>query len=145
MRAARFHEYAGAENPAIERAPDPRAGPGEIRLYGPGLARRLTGLAPGGVDVVLDTAGSGPLDDLVAIAGDPARVATVADHTGGPRLGAHVVDAENDPGLLAAAADLGRRALRTPRVELAFPLERIADAHAYAERGRTRGKIVVRI
>ncbi|MET9497653.1 NADP-dependent oxidoreductase [Streptomyces sp. NPDC006552] len=113
--------------------------------YGPGLAQRLTALAPHGVDLVLDTAASGSLDDLVAIAGDPKRVATVADHARGQRLGTHVADAVNDSTLLSAAADLGGQGRYTPRIEQTYPLERIADAHAYAERGRTRGKIVVRI
>jgi NADPH:quinone reductase-like Zn-dependent oxidoreductase len=63
--------------------------------YGPGLAQRLSALAPRGVDTALDTAASGSLDDLVAITGDPTRVATVADHAGGQRLGTHVVNAEN--------------------------------------------------
>ncbi|MER7054469.1 NADP-dependent oxidoreductase [Streptomyces sp. NPDC000351] len=113
--------------------------------YGPGLAQRLTTLAPHGVDIVLDTAASGSLDDLVAITGDPKRVATVADHAGGQRLGTHVVNAVNDSTLLSAAAELGRQGRYTPRIEQAYPLERIADAHAHAERGRTRGKIVIRI
>ncbi|MEU2727482.1 NADP-dependent oxidoreductase [Streptomyces griseoviridis] len=113
--------------------------------YGPGLAERLTALAPHGVDLVLDTAASGSLDDLVAIAGDPERVATVADHAGGQRLGTRVANAVNDSALLAAAADLGGQGRYTPRIERTYPLERIADAHAHAERGRTRGKIVIRL
>ncbi len=113
--------------------------------YGPGLAQRLSALVRHGVDVTLDTAASGSLDDLVAITGDPTRVATVADHAGGRRLGTHVVDAENDSTLLSEAAELGRQGRYTPRVEQTYPLERIADAHVQAERGRTRGKIVIRI
>ncbi|THA77360.1 NADP-dependent oxidoreductase [Streptomyces sp. A0642] len=111
--------------------------------YGPGLAQRLSALAPHGIDIALDTAASGSLGDLVAITGDPARVATVADHAAGQRLGTHVVNAENDPTLLSAAAELGGQGLYTPRIEQTYPLERIADAHAHAERGRTRGKIVI--
>nr|WP_280887276.1 NADP-dependent oxidoreductase [Streptomyces sp. LBL] len=111
--------------------------------YGPGLAQRLSALAPHGVDIALDTAASGSLDDLVAITGDPTRVATVADHVGGQRLGTHVVNAENDSTLLSAAAELGRQGRYTPRIEQTYPLERIADAHAHAERGRTRGKMVI--
>ncbi|GHE93039.1 NADP-dependent oxidoreductase [Streptomyces fumanus] len=113
--------------------------------YGTGLADRLAALAPHGVDLVLDTAASGSLADLVAIAGDPARVVTVADHANAGRLGVRVANAENDPALLAAAAELGRQGRYTPRVERTYPLERIADAHAYGERGHTRGKIVVRL
>ncbi|MET7391674.1 NADP-dependent oxidoreductase [Streptomyces sp. NPDC005529] len=113
--------------------------------YGSGLAQRLSALAPHGVDIALDTAASGSLDDLVAITGDPKRVATVADHAGGQRLGTHVVNADNDSTLLSAAAQLGRHGRYTPRIEQTYPLERIADAHAHAERGRTRGKIVISI
>jgi NADPH:quinone reductase-like Zn-dependent oxidoreductase len=111
--------------------------------YGPGLAQRLTALAPHGVDIALDTAASGSLGALVAITGDPTRVATVADHAGGQRLGTHVVNAENDSTLLSTAAELGGQGRYTPRIEQTYPLERIADAHAHAERGRTRGKIVI--
>ncbi|GAA2592371.1 NADP-dependent oxidoreductase [Streptomyces lienomycini] len=111
--------------------------------YGPGLRQRLSALAPHGVDLALDTAASGSLDDLVAITGDPSRVATVADHAAGQRLGTHVVNAENDSTLLSTAAELGRQGRYTPRVDQSYPLRRIADAHAHAERGRPRGKIVI--
>jgi NADPH:quinone reductase-like Zn-dependent oxidoreductase len=113
--------------------------------YGPGLAQRLSVLAPHGVGIALDTAASGSLADLVAITGDPTRVATVADQAGGQRLGTHVVGAATDSTFLSAAAELGRQGRYTPRIEQAYPLARIADAHAHAERGRTRGKIVIRI
>ncbi|MFE1433577.1 NADP-dependent oxidoreductase [Streptomyces griseoaurantiacus] len=113
--------------------------------YGAGLAERVAALAPDGVDVVLDTAASGSLADLVALVGDPARVSTVADHANAQRLGVHVANAENDPALLAEAAELGRLGHFTPRVEATYPLERIAEAHAHSERGHTRGKIVVRL
>ncbi|MEU0238608.1 NADP-dependent oxidoreductase [Nocardiopsis sp. NPDC006198] len=113
--------------------------------YGTGLAERLASLAPGGVDIALDTAASGSLDDLVAIVGDPSRVSTVADHANAQRLGTHVANAENDSALLAEAGELGRQGRYTPRIERTYPLERFAEAHAHAERGHTRGKIVVRI
>ncbi|NJP74651.1 NADP-dependent oxidoreductase [Streptomyces sp. C1-2] len=113
--------------------------------YGAGLAERVATLAPDGVDVVLDTAASGSLADLVALVGDPARVSTVADHANAQRLGVRVANAENDPALLAEAAELGRLGHFTPRVEATYPLERIAEAHAHSERGHTRGKIVVRL
>ena len=111
--------------------------------YGSGLAERLAVLAPGGVDLALDTAASGSLADLVAVVGDPARVSTVADHANAHRLGVHLVNAVNDSGLLREAARLGREGRYTPRVERVFPLERTADAHVSGERGHTRGKLVI--
>ncbi|KAA0921544.1 NADP-dependent oxidoreductase [Streptomyces apricus] len=111
--------------------------------YGTGLGERLAGLAPGGIDLVLDTAASGSLADLVAIAGDPLRVATVADYANAHRLGVHLAHAANDPALLEQAAELGRRGRYTPYVERSFDLGEITEAHAHSERGRVRGKIVV--
>ncbi|MDQ0815393.1 hypothetical protein QFZ63_007107 [Streptomyces sp. B3I7] len=32
MRAARYHEYGSVETLVVEQAPDPRPGPGEIRI-----------------------------------------------------------------------------------------------------------------
>lgn len=113
--------------------------------YGTGLAERLAALAPKGVDIALDTAASGSLADLVTIVGDPARVSTIADHANAHRLGVHLANAENDPALLDEAARLAGHGQYTPRIERTYPLEGIAEAHAYAERGHTRGKIVVRI
>jgi NADPH:quinone reductase-like Zn-dependent oxidoreductase len=113
--------------------------------YGAGLAERLAALAPDGVDLALDTAASGSLSELVAIVGDPARVSTVADYSNAERLGVHLANAVNDPTLLDEASELGRQGLYTPRIDRTFTLERIADAHAHAELGRTHGKIVVRI
>lgn len=112
--------------------------------YGAGLAERLKVLAPGGVDLALDTAASGSLADLIAIVGGSGRVVTVADHANAQRLGVHLANAENDSTFLAEAGELGQQGRYTPRIERVYPMERIAEAHAYSERGRTRGKIVVR-
>ncbi|MFI9728381.1 NADP-dependent oxidoreductase [Streptomyces sp. NPDC052092] len=111
--------------------------------YGTGLAERLADLAPNGIDLVLDAAGSGSLDALVEIAGDPARVVTVTDHRNAERLGVRVANAVNDSAWLAEAAALGERGRYTPRVERTYPLEEIARAHAHSEGGHVRGKIVV--
>ncbi|CAL9478836.1 NADP-dependent oxidoreductase [Streptomyces sp. enrichment culture] len=111
--------------------------------YGAGLAERLAAVAPQGVDLVLDTAASGSLGELVEIAGDPSRVVTVSDHRNAGRLGVRVADAVNDPAYLAEAAALGERGRYTPRVERTYPLEEIAQAHAHSEGGHVRGKIVV--
>ncbi|GAB3493324.1 NADP-dependent oxidoreductase [Nocardiopsis coralliicola] len=113
--------------------------------YGPGLAERVAALAPEGIDAVLDTAGSGSLPDLIAIAGGLDRVVTVSNHPTAHRLGVHLANAENNPALLAEAAGLGRQGRYTPRIERTYPIDRIADAHTEAERGHTRGKIAILI
>lgn len=62
----------------------------EPTTYGEGLAERAHALAPAGVDGVFDYVG-GALSDLVAIAGDPARVARVdLPGSGGPGPGGPV-------------------------------------------------------
>lgn len=124
--------------------------------YGSGLAGRVRALAPGGVDAVIDCAG-GALPDLVALAGDPARVVTIADldaaahgvhlSHGAPAdlTGASTVPGA-DPlairGLADAAALAGQGKLAIP-VAAAFPLEETARAHALSEGSHAPGRIVL--
>ncbi|MEU4513275.1 NADP-dependent oxidoreductase [Nonomuraea wenchangensis] len=121
--------------------------------YGAGLVERVRALAPGGVDAVFDCAG-GALPDLVAIAGDPARVVTIAPD---PTAAAHGVHLSHgapgaDPGTgadplavhgLGIAVGLAARGrLRVP-VAAAFPLAEAAAAHELSESRHARGKIVL--
>ncbi|WP_201261166.1 NADP-dependent oxidoreductase [Embleya scabrispora] len=116
--------------------------------YGAGLADRVAALAPRGVDVVLDAAGKGSLADLVAIAGDPERVVTIADFDAA-RHGVRFSRSEagESPGwaglpLAAEQADQGR--LTVP-LHAVFPLKEIATAHDVSALGHARGKIVVTV
>ncbi|QKW36718.1 NADP-dependent oxidoreductase [Actinomadura sp. NAK00032] len=124
--------------------------------YGTGLVERVRALAPGGVDAVFDCAG-GALPDLVAIAGDPARVVTIADFDaaahgvhmshGAPAHETHAaLGASADPmavhGLETAVALAGEGRLRVP-VAAAFPLTEAAAAHELSETRHARGKIVL--
>ncbi|WP_433555423.1 NADP-dependent oxidoreductase [Pseudonocardia xinjiangensis] len=117
--------------------------------YGPGLADRVAALAPHGVDAVLDCAGSGSLADLVAIAGGPTRVVTIADlraaehgveisRTGGP--GATEAPHYESLAVAAALADEGRFTVPLAAV---FELKDAAAAHELSESGHARGKIVL--
>ena len=47
--------------------------------YGQGLTGRVRALAPDGVDLALDVAGSGVLPELIELAGGPEHVLTIAD------------------------------------------------------------------
>ncbi|MER6812558.1 NADP-dependent oxidoreductase [Spirillospora sp. NPDC000708] len=129
----------------------------EPTTYGAGLAGRVRALAPDGVDAVFDCAG-GALPDLVAIAGDPARVVTIAPDRTAASHGVHLshgapVDETGtalgvgaDPlavhglPIAVALADEGR--LRVP-VAAAFPLAEAAAAHELSEGRHARGKIVL--
>ncbi|MEU6992779.1 NADP-dependent oxidoreductase [Streptomyces sp. NPDC046465] len=118
--------------------------------YGPGLAERVTALAPDGVDAVLDCAGSGSLPDLVDLAGSPDRVVTIADmnaakhgvhrtRSAGPGADPQAVEG------LAVAADLARQGRFTVPVAAAFTIENAAAAHRLSETGHAKGKIVLTI
>ncbi|GAA4966608.1 NADPH:quinone reductase-like Zn-dependent oxidoreductase [Nonomuraea thailandensis] len=140
----------------------------EPTTYGPGLAERVRALAPAGVDAVFDCAG-GSLPDLVAIAGDPARVVTITPDPTAAALGVHlshgapaadqtaakaakaakveeVAIGAADPlavhGLGIAAELAARGRLRVP-VAAAFPLTEAASAHELSERHHAPGKIVL--
>jgi NADPH:quinone reductase-like Zn-dependent oxidoreductase len=124
--------------------------------YGPGLVERVRALAPDGVDAVFDCAG-GALPDLIAIAGDKARVVTIADF-GAAAHGVHMshgAPADETGAALGAGADpvavhgldiavklatQGR--LRVP-VAAEFPLEEAAAAHELSGGRHARGKIVL--
>jgi NADPH:quinone reductase-like Zn-dependent oxidoreductase len=113
--------------------------------YGDGWADRVRAAAPGGVGAVFDAAGAGLLADAIALAGDPARVITIADDNAadhGVRFtGADPADRAPEalPELAALMAD-GRLAVPIWRT---YPLARAAQAHADLEARRNHGKIVL--
>ncbi|WP_424189576.1 NADP-dependent oxidoreductase [Actinokineospora sp. G85] len=115
--------------------------------YGPGLVERVRAL--GGADAVLDCAG-GALPDLVAVAGDPGRVVTIADFTAADH-GVHMshtapgvpgADPVAAHGLTIAVELADRGELRVP-VAAEFPLAEVAAAHRLVEGRHARGKVVL--
>lgn len=89
--------------------------------------------------------GGGSLADLVAIVGDPAKVASVADYNAGALGVAMVQGAANAPTNLALAAQLGASGAYTPRIEATYTAEQAADAHAHVQARHTRGKVVITV
>ena len=113
--------------------------------YGDGWADRVRAVAPGGGDAVFDAAGAGLLADAITLAGDAARVITIADESAaahGVRFtGADPADrAPEALPELAALMAAGRLAVPIWRT---YPLARAAQAHADLEARRNRGKIVL--
>lgn len=114
--------------------------------YGPGLAHRVSELAPQGVDAALDLAGSGIIPELIDIVGDPARVLSVADFSA-ERYGAKFSHGPpKDPELVfAEVARLCSKGLFRLRVKQTFPLERTAEAQEVSAKGRVMGKLVITV
>ncbi len=118
--------------------------------YGPGLPDRVRALAPGGVDAVLDTQGSGSLPDLIAIAGDPSHVVTIADFDAprhGARMSTSLPGGSRTDGLagLPVAAALAAEGRFTVPLHAVFPLAQAAKAHEESATGHARGKIVLTV
>jgi NADPH:quinone reductase-like Zn-dependent oxidoreductase len=122
-----------------------------------GLAERVGGLAPRGVHAVFDTVG-GVLPELIAIAGGPHRVVTIADMTA-PRHGVHLshgappdvaaaIGVPADPAAphgLAAALPLAEQGRLSIAVAAAFPLTEVVAAARTLEQPHPRGKVVLTV
>jgi NADPH:quinone reductase-like Zn-dependent oxidoreductase len=113
--------------------------------YGPGMAERVRALAPDGVGLALDVAGSGVLPELIALAGRPEQVITLADFAGAQRHGVRFSrgDAGRALYVIAQIGELiesGRFSLPVGRT---FPLTEVAQAHRVGEAGGVRGKLVL--
>jgi NADPH:quinone reductase-like Zn-dependent oxidoreductase len=113
--------------------------------YGEGLVERVRAVAPDGVDVALDVAGSGVLPELVELAGGPEHVVTIADFAGAQEHGVRFSSGD-DGRALHALAEIGEL-IESGRFSLpvtqTFALAEIAEAHRTGEEGRARGKIVL--
>lgn len=115
--------------------------------YGDGLVESVRGLAPAGVDLALDVAGSGVLPELIALADGPEHVVTIADFPGAREHGVRF--SRGDDGrahhALAEIGELIEAGRFSLPVAQTFPLADIAEAHRVGERGQVRGKLVLLI
>ncbi len=113
--------------------------------YGEGLLERVRALAPGGVDVALDVAGSGVLPELIELVGGPEHVVTLADFAGAQEHGVRFSsgDAGRAVHALAEIGELIEAGRFTLPVAKTFPLGEVAEAHRVSESGHVRGKLVL--
>jgi NADPH:quinone reductase-like Zn-dependent oxidoreductase len=102
--------------------------------YGEGLAGRVRALAPGGVDLALDVAGSGVPPEL-----------TVADFSGAQEHGVRFSsgDAGRAVHALGEIGELIESGRFSLPVAQTFPLAEVAEAHRVSEQGHVRGKLVL--
>ncbi|WP_314172347.1 NADP-dependent oxidoreductase [Streptomyces winkii] len=115
--------------------------------YGVRLLERVRALAPGGVDLALDVAGSGVLLELIELAGGTQRVITVADFAGAQEHGVRFSRGDTGRavhalGEIGELVESGRFSLPVAQT---FPLAGVADAHRASEQGQVRGKLVLLI
>jgi NADPH:quinone reductase-like Zn-dependent oxidoreductase len=114
-------------------------------VYGEGMADRVRALAPGGVDLALDVAGSGVLPELIELAGSPEHVITIADFAGAQEYGVRFSRGDAGRALyvlhdITGLIESGR--FSVPPVHT-FPLAEVAEAHRVSENGHLRGKLVL--
>ena len=113
--------------------------------YGDGMPERVRALAPDGVDLALDVAGSGVLPELIELTGGPEHVITIADFAGAQQYGVRFSRGDSGRAMhaLVQIGDLiesGRFALPVGQT---FPLTDVAEAHRVGEAGHVRGKLVL--
>ncbi|WP_086771078.1 NADP-dependent oxidoreductase [Streptomyces bobili] len=117
---------------------------GEPVTYGDGLAERVRGLAPEGVDAAFDTIGGDTLKTSANLLAPEGRLVSIADGDV-VDYGGHYSFVRPDPDDLTRLAELAEQGVVSVHVSETFPLDRAADAHRRSEEGRTRGKIVVTV
>ena len=113
--------------------------------YGDGMAQRVRALAPDGVDVALDVAGSGVLPELISLAGGAEHVITLADFAGAERYGVRFSrgDAGRALYVIGQIGELTESGRFTVHIGQTFPLADVAQAHRVGEAGSVRGKLVL--
>jgi NADPH:quinone reductase-like Zn-dependent oxidoreductase len=113
--------------------------------YGEGLVGRVRTLAPGGVDLALDAAGSGVLPELIELAGGAEHVLTIADFEGAREHGVRFSRGDDGRAIhaLAGIGELIESGRFSLPVAQTFPLAEIAEAHRVSEDGHVRGKLVL--
>jgi NADPH2:quinone reductase len=120
--------------------------------YGDGLADRVRDLAPGGVDVALDTVGTDEAVDVsLALVADRRRIATIAAFGRAPEAGIQLLG--NGPGAdpgedirsrgRLVLSDLVRRGRLRVEVARTFALTEAAEAHRLVASGHAGGKVVL--
>lgn len=115
--------------------------------YGDAMVERVRALAPDGVDLALDVAGSGVLAELIDLAGGAENVITIADFPGARQHGVRF--SRGDGGRAEYAIALATRLIEAGAflipVGRTFALEDIAEAHRVGESGTVRGKLVLTV
>ncbi|MFJ4618601.1 NADP-dependent oxidoreductase [Streptomyces sp. NPDC088812] len=117
---------------------------GEPVTYGEGLAERVRGLAPEGVDAAFDTIGGDTLKTSANLLAPEGRLVSIADEDV-VDYGGRYAFVRPDAGDLTRLGQLAEQGAVSVHVSQTYPLDRTADAHRASQEGRTQGKIVVTV
>jgi NADPH:quinone reductase len=113
--------------------------------YGEGLAGRLAGVAPDGIDAFIDLFGPEYVEVAVDLGIDPQRIETIISWEKAAAIGAKAEGSAtaSTPEVLAEMAGLvASGAIEVP-IAATFPLDQVAEAFELLEQRHTRGKIVL--
>ncbi|MHC3474004.1 NADP-dependent oxidoreductase [Streptomyces sp. 7R007] len=112
--------------------------------YGEGLAERVRGLAPEGVDAVFDAVGGEALAVSANLLAPEGRLASIADGDV-VGYGGRYCWVRPDAQDLLRLTELVEQGVVSVHVSETYPLEHAAEAYRRNQEGRTRGKIVVTV
>ena len=113
--------------------------------YGEGLVERVRAFAPKGVDAALDLAGSGIIQELIALTGAPQKVLSITDFSAS-KYGVQVSGTPvNTAGALAEAARLFAAGAFHIPVAKVFSLATAAEAQTMSAAGHVVGKLVIKV
>jgi len=118
----------------------------EPTTYGDGLAQRVAGLAPDGVDLVFDMGPAGALAALVQIAGHSGNVLTISDFQHAEANGVRTTGSAGTVfrwDALSEAATLAARGELCLPIQQTFPLAEFAEAYRISQAGHVSGKLVL--
>ncbi|MFD3459114.1 NADP-dependent oxidoreductase [Nocardia fluminea] len=108
------------------------------------VAAAVRGLAPGGVDGIVDLVGGTALRTVAPLARDPRNVIAVGDASV-PDLGGRFVERRLDRENLERSARLALDGILAPVITAVHPLSDAPAALASVENGHASGKIVIKV
>jgi NADPH:quinone reductase-like Zn-dependent oxidoreductase len=114
-------------------------------VYGDGVADRVREAAGGNVDAVFDVAGKTPIEELISLVPEPAKVVTIANYTA-DQAGAILTSGGSGESHPFDAFAEGARLLESSQLVIkiqTFPFSRAAEAYAISLGGHVRGKLVL--
>ena len=114
--------------------------------YGDGVAERIRGIAPGGVDAFVDAFGAGYVDLALQLGVTRARINTIVDRAAAQQHGVKssgTYDLASRATMKELAELVAAGELEIP-IARVYPLEDVQDAYRELARRHAHGKIVLR-